>query len=350
MQFLGMLRAIASRDLRDIARRDFENNPAARPLIDEAKQAPNSPVSAWMKRVRQASHVAGESEAYRFERFYQGVGGREIFVRGICAIEECRDQLKPTAAPPESPRLQLDATIEAPRFWHTEWHTMPGGWDGYDLYGPMFQHIFGAHVFPYGGYAVVESGQKTRMAREEPLSALPRRDYRSIHELGCGTGATLFAARKLFPEAELVGSDVSAGQLRQGHAVSERLGHRVTFKQRLADQTREPDASVDAVISYAFFHELPRSCTISVLREVRRILKTGGDIIIVDAPPFRAVDLFQSVIMDWETRNHGEPYFSISCASNWADELKALGFVDVVERSFGGRNAYPFATVATRGA
>ncbi|MBM3505537.1 MAG: class I SAM-dependent methyltransferase, partial [Alphaproteobacteria bacterium] len=331
MQFLGMLRAIASSDLRDQAREEFFANERAAPLVEATRREPDAPVSTWMKRVRQASFVAGESEAYRHERFYQGVGGREIFVRGICAIEECRDQLAKAAPPDTGSRLDLDPTVVPPGFWHTEWHTMPGGWDGYDLYGPMFQHVITPHVFRYGGYAVVETGQSRSLSREKSLALLPRRRYERIYEVGCGSGANLLAARRLFPDAELIGSDVSAVQLRQGHATSERLGAGVVFKQRLADQTREPDASIDLVISYAFFHELPRHSTLAVLREMKRVLRPGGVCLITDAPPFRAVDLFQAVIMDWETRNHDEPYFSISCASNWAKELRDLGFVDVAE-------------------
>jgi len=158
----------------------------------------------------------------------------------------------------------------------------------------------------------------------------------------------LFAARALFPDAELIGSDLSETQLRHGYRVSQRAGAGIEFKQRLAHDTREPNSSIDAAISFAFFHELPRDETLRVLKEMYRILRPGGSLIIVDPPPFKKVDLFQSVIMDWESLHHGEPFFSVSCASHWAAEMEKIGFENVREKAFHERNNYPYVTVGTK--
>ena len=90
MQFLGHLRGIASAELRDRAREDFARDSDAKALSMTARDMADAPYRDWMKLVRDASRVAERSDAYRFERFYQYVGGHEIFVRGICAVEECR--------------------------------------------------------------------------------------------------------------------------------------------------------------------------------------------------------------------------------------------------------------------
>ncbi len=353
MQFLGHLRGISSSNIRDLARSAFEADPDGRRLAEAARALPATDTRGWMRVVRDASKVAQRSDAYRFERFYQFVGGHEIFVRGICATEECREAIarknESDTAKDDGTTLDLREGLPQPRYFPAvEWHTQPGGWDGYDLYGEMFQYAFGPYVFRYGGYAVVESGQQTRYSRKDPWLELPPGDYRRIYEVGCGTGGSLYAARELFPEAELVGSDLSAVQLRHGYRLSRQLGAGIHFKQRLAAATEEPNDSFDAAISFAFFHELPREETLRVLREMFRILRPGGSLIIVDPPPFKEVDLFQSVVMDWESLHHGEPYFSISCASHWASEMEKIGFVGVREKAFHERNLYPYVTIGTK--
>lgn len=352
MQFLGHLRGIASAGLRDRARADFAQDPDAKALSATARAMEDAPYRDWMKLVRDASRVAERSDAFKFERFYQYVGGHEIFVRGICAVEECRAEIEQARAEEthNDDRTSLDLLpgLPEPKYFPVEWHTQPGSWDGYDLYGEVFQYAFGPNVFRYGGYAVVETGQQTRYSREEPFGELPPGRYRRIYEVGCGTGGSLFAARALFPDAELIGSDLSETQLRHGYRVSQRAGAGIEFKQRLAHDTKEPDNSIDAAISFAFFHELPRDETLSVLKEMYRILRPGGSLIIVDPPPFKKVDLFQSVIMDWESLHHGEPFFSVSCASHWAAEMEKIGFENVSEKAFHERNNYPYVTVGTK--
>ena len=354
MQFLGQLRGVASAHLRDIARADFAATPPALARVADAAADPAAAPRDWVKRVRQAQRVADQSAAYRFERFYQHFGGTEIFVRGICAIEECRDQIRAddeqtvAAFPDDGTTLELDPALVSPDYVDVEWHTQPGGWDGFDLYGPMFQHCFAPHVFRFGGYAVIETGQQTRFSRQDPLKLLPPGEYRRVYEVGCGTGGALPVARALWPDAELVGGDQSATQLRHGYLMSRRQGLGIQFRQRLAHETREPDNSFDAAISYAFFHELPRAETLKVIAEMFRILRPGGSLVIVDPPPYRAVDLFQSVIMDWESLHHGEPFFSISCASHWAAEMVKIGFSGVQEHALYKRNKYPFVTIGTK--
>ena len=79
-------------------------------------------------------------------------------------------------------------------------------------------------------------------------------------------------ARKLFPNAKLVGCDLSETFLRHGWRLSETLKLNIKFKQALAEQTKEKDNSYDAVISYAFFHELPVKAGIKIITDPLSIL------------------------------------------------------------------------------
>ena len=349
IELLGTVQNYSSSQVRSLARADFESDPDGKALID-AKQrgGQNEP---WSERIEKTKEVARRYSTFRYERFLQRYVAEEIYYRGVPAMEERRHQFEALAAAPEGDTLgslELNQDVGTPEYYQgVEWHLEPGGWDGYDLYGPFFTYVAGPYVFKYGGYAAVEHGDDITQQRVDVVSQLPKKKYDRIYEPGCGGLSTLAAAHKVYPDAELVGSDLSPLLLKNGHAMAERLGMQVAFKQKDARDTGEPDESFDAVLMYALMHEMPAPVCIDVFKEAQRILKPGGDLVISDPPPFRAVDPLQAVILDWDTEHRGEPFFTEACSANWAEELRALGFVNVEEYALGDRG-YPWVTRAAK--
>jgi len=352
LQFLGSLQPYSSSRIRSIAKSEFEADSEGAEIISEHERGGSN--APWSERIARAKAVAERSTAYKHERFYQRYVAEENFVRAIPAVEEKRAEFEKILANRTfvdcGGSLELDDSVPVPEYYEgVEWHLHPGGWDGYDLSGPMYMAGVVPYVFKRGGYAAVEVSDKLQIhdQRAEVTKYLPKDHYDVIYEMGCGGSATLAACHKNYPDAKLIGSDLSPAMLQGGHDAARAMGVPIHFKQRDARDTREADESVDAVILYAVFHEMPVAACCEALEEAFRILKPGGDILINDPPPFAKVHPFQAVVLDWENDNRGEPYFSETCSTEWTDVMREIGFERTEAFSL-GPNGYPWVNLGSK--
>jgi SAM-dependent methyltransferase len=349
LELLGSIQKLSSTGLRGAARANFAADPDGARLNDLGMQANDIDVVA--QRVELAKTVAERDPLYRLERFYQRYVAEDIYHQAIPATEERREDFVPfmtDVAKPAGGSLELDPSVPLPDYYEgVEFHLRPGGWDGYELYGPMGAFGVGPLVFKHGGYAAVPAGGDIQNQRIEFAQQLPKARYARVYEPGCGSSTTLLAIHKVHPEAELVGCDLSPVVLKMGHLAAERQGVPVHLKQRDALASGEPDESFDAVVTYAFHHELPVDANIALFKEMFRILKPGGDILMSDPPPFRAVEPFQAAVLDWDTAHREEPFFTATGLANWDEELRKVGFVNVQSYAL-GPDSYPWITRASK--
>ena len=352
LEILGSIQKYSSSVLRKIAAETFAENPEAQKLSAEHEADTRPDKKTLRQRIAKARDICESDKDYRMERFLQRYVAEENFNRGIPAIEERRSNFEKfiTAKiePVEGSELDMTAELDPPKYWaNVNWHLEPGGWDGYDLYGPLFAFGLGPLIFRHGGYAAVGYGDDIIEQRMSAIRQFPKDSYERIYEPGCGGVSTMGALNKIFPDAELYGSDLSPLLLKNGYMLANKQQFPVHLKLEDSTKTSEPGESVDGVITYALHHELPPKANEELFAEMFRIMKPGADIVISDPPPFRAVPLFHAVILDWDTDHRDEPFFTAILESSLDEMLEQAGF-EAVESYSIGQDGYPWITRARK--
>lgn len=351
LQFMGALQRYSSTTLHNRAKVAFYHDPDMAALGEEPLGAREP--ETLDRLVEQATEKANSISAHRFNRLYQRMVAEAVYDRGIPAAEERREIMEAipeddTPAHKNTGTLTLNDKLAMPEYYDgVEWHLMPGGWDGYDLSMIMFMSGVLPYIFRHGGYAAVEVDADIYGQRTQVLNQLPEKKYKRIYEAGCGGTPTLAMLRKKFPEAELVGADLSAKMQKGGHEMDKKVGLNVHLKQEDCRYTSEPDDHYDAVVAYALFHETPDDVCVDILKEMYRILSPGGCMLISDPGPIRALTPYQAVLYDWEQDNREEPHFGASIRRNLPQLMRDVGFAEATEYNV-GPDVYPWVTLGRK--
>jgi ubiquinone/menaquinone biosynthesis C-methylase UbiE len=197
--------------------------------------------------------------------------------------------------------VSLDASLRLPA-WYTEWdiHLQPGG---------VWSDDTAALVYELGAKLVMlGENDDYRFHRLFVETAVPRRSYRRIVDLGCGFGKSTWPLKKAHPEADVIGVDLAAPCLRLAAERASAQGLEIHFRQADAAATGLEAQSADLVTSTMLLHETPVAELPKLLRESARLLAPGGVLRFLDfqltGDPFR--DL---AMLEHGTRNN-EPFMA----------------------------------------
>ncbi len=146
---------------------------------------------------------------------------------------------------------------------------------------------------------------------------------RRIIDLGCGTGSTTLMLKQAFPEAEVVGLDLSPYMLVVADMKAQKAGLNIQWLHSKAESVAFPDASFDLVAASFLFHETPPAVSRAILRESFRLLKVGGQVAILDG---NQKTLRQT---EWLTDMFEEPYIKSYVAGSLDAWAGAAGFAAV---------------------
>ena len=107
-------------------------------------------------------------------------------------------------------------------------------------------------------------------------------------DIGCGTGSLTLLLKRLHPGVEVVGLDPDPKALAIAKRKAQRAGLAIELDLGFSDRLPYLDASFDRVFSSLMFHHLQTDEKAATLREVRRVLKPGGSLHLLDFGPPRS--------------------------------------------------------------
>ena len=122
-------------------------------------------------------------------------------------------------------------------------------------------------------------GDAARKALLDQAVVLP--DHRVL-EIGCGTGTLAIQIKKLHPQVEVIGLDPDPKALARARRKAARAAVSIQFDTGFAGELPYPDASFHRVFSSFMFHHLPADEKRKTLSEVRRVLRPGGELHMLD--------------------------------------------------------------------
>jgi ubiquinone/menaquinone biosynthesis C-methylase UbiE len=172
---------------------------------------------------------------------------------------------------------------------------------------------------PITQYVLPPNEAWVRQGLIDRIRCQPRR----ILDLGCGTGSTTLLLKRAFPRAEVIGMDLSPYMLVVADDKARRANLDIEFCQGNAEQTGFPDGSFDLVTASLLFHETPPDVSCTILQECFRLLKAGGETLILDG---NQAALRQS---HWLTEIFEEPYIKAFAAGSVDAWMGTAGFGDV---------------------
>lgn len=273
--------------------------------------------------------VMEDAIPYKFGAFFEKHNHAMMFNTILDIIDKQKDDvikwLDTYNQPGALGSLKLDPTVEVPRYYkNVEIHTQPGSFHDNPFAGILYHWMIGPFLCHR------DEGNEMGWAL---ANGVPKRDYKTIVDLGCGMGKTTIPYCDKFPGAKVYGVDYAAPMLKYGHKFAEENKKEVHFIQARAEKTPFEDNSVDMVGAIWLFHEINRQAMDEVCAEAYRILKPGGVFAIMESPPFTVLreqfHPLSAFLLDSTGRRMEDPFIPLFFSIDRPAMVKKAGFGDV---------------------
>lgn len=124
---------------------------------------------------------------------------------------------------------------------------------------------------------------RERAFREKILAKAGLVVGESVLDVGCGTGTlAIVAKRHVGPTGSVCAVDASPEMIARARTKARKARVEVAFENAVAEALPFPDARFDAVLCTVMLHHLPRKARQQGLQEIRRVLKPGARLLVVD--------------------------------------------------------------------
>jgi ubiquinone/menaquinone biosynthesis C-methylase UbiE len=238
----------------------------------------------------------------------------------------------------ELPRLMRDAPRVLQRMRTNNYKDIPDV--DKDRFPPYYRRTFhwqtdgyfsefSAEVYELG-VELLFRGTADVMRRQiiPPVAAYVRAaggaDHVKLLDVGCGTGRTLHQLARAFPTMRLHGVDLSPAYIRRARKRLEDVSE-LTLAVENGEALPWADATFDVVTSVYMFHELPRNARRNVVREMLRVCKPGGLVVLEDSAQLAESPQLEEVLHAFSREFH-EPFYDDYLADDLAGVLAEVGF------------------------
>lgn len=238
----------------------------------------------------------------------------------------------------EFPRLLRDAPRVVRRMRKRDYHDIPPVDRG--RFPPYYRRTFhwqtdgyfsehSAEVYELG-VELLFRGTADVMRRQiiPPITSLVRaRGGESLRllDVGCGTGRTLHQLARTHPELRLHGADLSPAYIRLARRRLADVAE-LTLAVENAEALPWADAMFDVVTSVYMFHELPRNARRNAVREIARVVRPGGLVVIEDSAQLADSPELAPVLHGFPREFH-EPFYEDYLADDLAALLGEAGLI-----------------------
>lgn len=172
--------------------------------------------------------------------------------------------------------VRAEGDSRYPTYYLQNFHYQSGGWlteESAKLYDTQVEILFGG-----------AADAMRRVALGSLASGIRGNDQRGVRllDIGCGNGHFLRQVMAAFPRIPATGLDLSPAYAAEAR---ERLSpwRQVEIVQGAIEQAPFEDASFDAATCIYVFHELPPRVRRDAVREIARLLKPGGVVVLADS-------------------------------------------------------------------
>jgi len=169
---------------------------------------------------------------------------------------------------------------------------------------------------------VMSLGREARF-RARMVDAAELRPGQAVLDVGCGTGTFSAAAKGVVGDGgRVVAVDPAGEMIARARRKAARAGVEVEFQVAAVEALPCPDDCMDVVTSTLVFHHLTRRLQSLAMAEIRRVLRPGGRLVLID-------------------------FGGTGQIRRLAHEVEQAGFRDVTSRRLGPR--FLFSLTASKG-
>ncbi len=206
--------------------------------------------------------------------------------------------------------------------------TYPHYYSSQDFHGITDGYLNAIAAITYDAVTAFASPPSEVWIRQQLIQAIAGQPT-IILDLGCGTGSTTVMLKQAFPQAEVIGLDLSPYMLVMADSKAKQAKLDITWQHGLAEETGLATNTFDLITAAFLFHEMPPQVSQLVLQECWRLLQPGGQLLFLDGdqPKLRRAN--------WLITLFQEPYSKVYAAESVDDWLYAVQFEAIATQSVG---------------